>query len=200
MTASARLMAREGQRKSEDRTASPPEDARRQQKALVRRTPLTTVVRDTRSVSLLVPLSLSRIAPAARRRLPRAACRSTPRRTTATLATLALRLRRCAARASPPHEQRKSCAAPPASPSGPRRQHPALFIRRPRQHQRQRGRRRTSRLLQAQGKLAEADPLFCEVLAGRRETLGDKHPDERLARGQSNDEKEAKLPDATSFS
>ena len=31
-------------------------------------------------------------------------------------------------------------------------------------------------LLQTQGKLAEAEPLCREALAGERETLGDKHP------------------------
>ena len=33
------------------------------------------------------------------------------------------------------------------------------------------------RLLQAQGKLDEAEPLYREDLAACRETLGDRHPD-----------------------
>ena len=34
-----------------------------------------------------------------------------------------------------------------------------------------------ARLLQDQGKLSEAEPLFCEALSGRRRTLGGAHPD-----------------------
>ncbi len=36
-------------------------------------------------------------------------------------------------------------------------------------------------LLQAQGKLAEAGPLFREALDGQRRTLGDAHPNTRNA-------------------
>ena len=33
------------------------------------------------------------------------------------------------------------------------------------------------KLLRAQGKLGEAEPLYRESLAAKKETLGDKHPD-----------------------
>ncbi len=36
-------------------------------------------------------------------------------------------------------------------------------------------------LLQAQGKLGEAEPLFREALDGQRRTLGDSHPDTLLS-------------------
>ena len=36
---------------------------------------------------------------------------------------------------------------------------------------------RVASLLKAQGKLGEAEPLYREALAARRETLGDRHPD-----------------------